>query len=170
MGHCRGNRVFLSPPVLPEMASWNSLLTEEQLWCPICLEVFTRPVSTPCGHNFCMSCIATCWKDTSSCQCPVCKDTFWVRPDLKVNTFISELAEHFRVDATGSCLQCLMSSCQRHLEPQRRRAAGPPPGSAPGGQRAPPPQHHLYAAGTQGHDRPDGAGLEQSSADDVGPG
>lgn len=74
------------------MASGSSLLSEEQFLCPICLDVFTRPVSTPCGHNFCMSCITTYWNNAPVCQCPVCKEQFQRRPDLKVNTFISELA------------------------------------------------------------------------------
>ncbi|CAG01905.1 unnamed protein product, partial [Tetraodon nigroviridis] len=29
--------------------------------CSICLEVFTRPVSTSCGHNFCIECIQNYW-------------------------------------------------------------------------------------------------------------
>uniref|UniRef100_A0A3Q0QPS6 Uncharacterized protein n=1 Tax=Amphilophus citrinellus TaxID=61819 RepID=A0A3Q0QPS6_AMPCI len=63
--------------------------------CPICLDVFTRPVSTPCGHNFCMSCITSYWNDAPVCQCPICKEHFQRIPDLKVNTFISELASNF---------------------------------------------------------------------------
>lgn len=74
------------------MASGSSLLFEEQFLCPICLDVFTRPVSTPCGHNFCMSCITNYWDNAGFSQCPVCKEQFQRRPDLKVNTFISELA------------------------------------------------------------------------------
>nr|CBN81604.1 Uncharacterized protein [Dicentrarchus labrax] len=77
------------------MASSSSLLSEEQFLCPICLDVFNRPVSTPCGHNFCMSCITTYWTNAPVCQCPVCKAAFERRPDLKVNTFISELASQF---------------------------------------------------------------------------
>eukprot|EP00064_Thunnus_orientalis_P023771 superscaffoldBa00009342_g24031 len=77
------------------MASSSSLLSEEQFLCPICLDMFTQPVSTPCGHNFCMSCISCYWNDIPVCRCPVCKETFETRPDLKVNTFISELESQF---------------------------------------------------------------------------
>ncbi|XP_070783360.1 E3 ubiquitin-protein ligase TRIM21-like [Enoplosus armatus] len=136
------------------MASSNSLLTEQQFLCPICLDVFARPVSTPCGHNFCMSCISCYWDDTPACQCPICKETFERRPDLKVNTFISELASQFmslqvtdahiwgmeqqqascggtvlcdictdtQQEAVKSCLECLTSYCDAHLEPHHRAA------------------------------------------------
>ncbi|XP_068438749.1 E3 ubiquitin-protein ligase TRIM39-like [Clinocottus analis] len=136
------------------MASGSSLLSEEQLLCPICLDVFKRPVSTPCGHNFCMSCISTYWDDIPATQCPVCKETFERRPDLKVNTFISELTSQFmslqvtdahiwspdqqqalgggavlcdictdtQREAVRSCLECLTSYCDVHLEPHHRAA------------------------------------------------
>ncbi|XP_040032950.2 E3 ubiquitin-protein ligase TRIM39 [Gasterosteus aculeatus] len=132
----------------------SSVLSEDQLLCPICLDVLTRPVSTPCGHNFCMSCITRYWDDIPVGQCPVCKATFESRPDLKVNTFISELASKFMslqvagalarrpdrrqagcgaavrcdvcTDAQGyavrSCLECLTSYCDVHLEPHHRAA------------------------------------------------
>uniref|UniRef100_A0A7N6A4B1 B30.2/SPRY domain-containing protein n=1 Tax=Anabas testudineus TaxID=64144 RepID=A0A7N6A4B1_ANATE len=43
-------------PLLPQcvdMAAASCLLTEDQFLCSICLDVFTDPVSIPCGHNFC---------------------------------------------------------------------------------------------------------------------
>ncbi|XP_061564825.1 E3 ubiquitin-protein ligase TRIM39-like [Cololabis saira] len=130
----------------------NSLLSEEQFLCPICLDVFKRPVSTPCGHNFCMVCLTCYWDDARVCQCPVCKEQFQRRPDLKVNTFISEMASQFmslnvtnaenefadqqqgncgdvvlcdictetQREAAKSCLECLSSYCNDHLEPHHR--------------------------------------------------
>uniref|UniRef100_A0A3B3BNL9 Uncharacterized protein n=1 Tax=Oryzias melastigma TaxID=30732 RepID=A0A3B3BNL9_ORYME len=97
------------------MAS-GSLFSEEQFLCPICLDVFKRPVTTPCGHNFCLSCITSYWDTVPASKCPICKETFYKRPDLKVNTFISELAAHSASsvtchlcedkDAIKSCLEC----------------------------------------------------------------
>uniref|UniRef100_A0A3P9DR82 RING-type domain-containing protein n=1 Tax=Maylandia zebra TaxID=106582 RepID=A0A3P9DR82_9CICH len=43
---------------------------EFHLLCPVCLSVFTKPVSIPCGHNFCMNCITDYWSTLSVLQCP----------------------------------------------------------------------------------------------------
>uniref|UniRef100_A0A667X9K4 Bloodthirsty-related gene family, member 25 n=1 Tax=Myripristis murdjan TaxID=586833 RepID=A0A667X9K4_9TELE len=124
--------------IFPDMASAGSLLSEEQFLCPICLDVFTQPVSTPCGHNYCRDCIQGYWHSTKLPQCPMCKHKFYRRPDLKVNTFILEVASQFkrslsalygevscdvcngkRVKALKSCLDCLASYCETHLEPHQ---------------------------------------------------
>ncbi|KAF5893795.1 E3 ubiquitin-protein ligase TRIM39-like isoform X1, partial [Clarias magur] len=79
------------------MASSSNLLYEEQLLCSICLDVFTDPVSTPCGHNFCMICLKDFWDRSSKWQCPMCVAEFPKRPELRVNTFISELIAQFKM-------------------------------------------------------------------------
>ncbi|XP_071393078.1 E3 ubiquitin-protein ligase TRIM39-like [Centroberyx affinis] len=129
------------------MSAASCLLSEEQFLCSICLDVFTDPVSTPCGHNFCKNCITQHWDVSVQCQCPMCKKVLKRRPKLHVNTFISEMAAQFRKSAqmkasscpdqrcakpgevpcdvcTGtklkalkSCLVCLASYCETHLEP-----------------------------------------------------
>uniref|UniRef100_A0A3P9C0P3 Zinc finger protein RFP-like n=1 Tax=Maylandia zebra TaxID=106582 RepID=A0A3P9C0P3_9CICH len=78
------------------MSAASCLLSEDQSLCSICLNVFTDPVSTPCGHNFCNICISQHWDISERCQCPVCKKAFEVRPELHINTFISEMVSQFR--------------------------------------------------------------------------
>ncbi|XP_029934184.1 E3 ubiquitin-protein ligase TRIM68-like [Myripristis murdjan] len=89
------------------MASCSSFLSEEQFLCSVCLDVFNLPVSTPCGHNFCQACITIYWDSEAVYKCPLCKTTFQSRPDLKVNTWISGLAEQFKISLqladNGSC-------------------------------------------------------------------
>ncbi|XP_049429430.1 E3 ubiquitin-protein ligase TRIM21-like isoform X1 [Epinephelus fuscoguttatus] len=81
------------------MSAASCLLTEDQFLCSICLDVFTDPVSTPCGHNFCKTCITEQWNINVPYQCPNCKKVFNTRPELQVNTFISEMAAQFRQSA-----------------------------------------------------------------------
>ncbi|XP_041650745.1 E3 ubiquitin-protein ligase TRIM21-like [Cheilinus undulatus] len=129
------------------MSAASCLLTEDQFLCSICLKVFTDPVTLSCGHNFCQNCITEHWDSNVSCQCPNCKEMFSTRPQLKINTFIKETSAQFRQsaqqkssssserqvskpgevpcdDCTGtkvkalkSCLVCLASYCETHLEP-----------------------------------------------------
>ncbi|XP_067267874.1 E3 ubiquitin-protein ligase TRIM39-like [Chanodichthys erythropterus] len=135
-----------SVDVPPLMSSSSSPLTEE-LQCSICLDVFTDPVSTPCGHNFCKTCLNKCWDNSQTCNCPNCKETFKIRPDLKINTTLRELVDHYKkksparkpevlkkpevlcdvceerkLEALKSCLVCQSSYCETHLEPHLRVA------------------------------------------------
>ncbi|XP_075945832.1 E3 ubiquitin-protein ligase TRIM21-like [Anarhichas minor] len=81
------------------MSAASCLLTEDQFLCSICLDVFTDPVLIPCGHNFCKACITEHWDIDAPYQCPNCKKGFNTRPELRVNTFISEMAAQFRQSA-----------------------------------------------------------------------
>ena len=78
------------------MAAASCLLTEDQFLCSICLDVFTDPVATPCGHNYCKTCITRHWDINVPLQCPVCHEVFYTRPELQVNTFISQMVAQFR--------------------------------------------------------------------------
>ncbi|XP_060781037.1 E3 ubiquitin-protein ligase TRIM39-like [Neoarius graeffei] len=114
----------------------SSLLTKEQLLCSICLDVFTDPLSTPCGHNFCKSCLTQCWEKSQRCHCPLCKEKFTKKPELKINTILREVADLFKkkrgpdkpevlcdactgekLKALKSCLDCGLTFCKTHLEP-----------------------------------------------------
>ncbi|XP_019210486.1 E3 ubiquitin-protein ligase TRIM21-like [Oreochromis niloticus] len=81
------------------MSAASNLRSEDQFLCSICLDVFTDPVTTSCGHNFCKTCISQHWDMNQSSQCPMCKETFYTRPQLRVNTFISEMVAQFRREA-----------------------------------------------------------------------
>ncbi|XP_067228532.1 E3 ubiquitin-protein ligase TRIM39-like isoform X1 [Chanodichthys erythropterus] len=121
------------------MASSSGPALNEELQCSICLEVFTDPVTTPCGHNFCRTCLSKCWTNTQSCFCPFCKETFSKSHDLKINSTLREVVQHFKEKldlgesevlcdicderkqkAVKSCLTCQSSYCDDHLEPHLR--------------------------------------------------
>uniref|UniRef100_A0A8C9RV29 E3 ubiquitin-protein ligase TRIM39-like n=1 Tax=Scleropages formosus TaxID=113540 RepID=A0A8C9RV29_SCLFO len=85
------------------MASPSTLLSAEHFTCSLCLEVFNNPVSTPCGHSFCVACISSFWAQGDHCLCPKCEKNFLGRPELCDNTFARDMAEQFkRMTASGS--------------------------------------------------------------------
>ncbi|KAM9359075.1 E3 ubiquitin-protein ligase TRIM21-like [Symphorus nematophorus] len=81
------------------MSAASCLMSEDQFLCSICLDVFTDPVTTSCGHNFCKNCITKHWNINVPYQCPSCKEVFNTRPQLKVNTLLSEMVAQFRQSA-----------------------------------------------------------------------
>ncbi|XP_069470882.1 E3 ubiquitin-protein ligase TRIM50 [Ambystoma mexicanum] len=49
-------------------------LLEDQLQCPICLEVFKEPLMLQCGHSYCKSCLVSLSGDLDiQFLCPVCR-------------------------------------------------------------------------------------------------
>ncbi|XP_056298343.1 E3 ubiquitin-protein ligase TRIM39-like [Pseudoliparis swirei] len=68
---------------------------EEQFMCCICLDIFTDPTSTPCGHNFCLNCIEGYWDTKRECECPLCKQTFSIRPKLSINYGFAEIIDFY---------------------------------------------------------------------------
>uniref|UniRef100_A0A3B3ZBI8 RING-type domain-containing protein n=1 Tax=Periophthalmus magnuspinnatus TaxID=409849 RepID=A0A3B3ZBI8_9GOBI len=69
----------------------SNAFLEDQLRCIICLDFFKSPVSIPCGHNFCLGCIKRFWDTRHKAECPLCKETFKSRPNLRVNVALRDI-------------------------------------------------------------------------------
>uniref|UniRef100_A0A3Q1EU33 B box-type domain-containing protein n=1 Tax=Acanthochromis polyacanthus TaxID=80966 RepID=A0A3Q1EU33_9TELE len=112
------------------MAQAAILLDEEKLSCSICLELLNDPVTVPCGKIH---------------SCPQCRQQFTTMPVLMKSTMLAKLMEELKkaglLDASPdhsyagpedvacdfcdgrkqkafkSCLTCMASYCELHLQP-----------------------------------------------------
>lgn len=88
----RSARMAVPPPPSIDLARCSS---EPLFECAVCTETFSDPVSTPCGHTFCMLCLRQ-WIErgqaTPPPRCPVCRNEITQDPaSLHVNIVLADL-------------------------------------------------------------------------------
>ncbi|KAG2464668.1 tripartite motif-containing protein 16-like [Polypterus senegalus] len=135
------------------MAAPPLSLSADRYSCSVCLDVLKEPVTIPCGHNYCMRCINNYWDQSDkegTYNCPQCRRTFNVRPELSKNAMLKDIIEKLKsmevdVDppqcsagpddvpcdvcpvskrsAVKTCMTCMISYCETHLQPHKEHGA-----------------------------------------------
>ncbi len=135
--------VFVSLYSRRNMAEARISVDQNEFTCPVCLDLLKDPVTIHCGHSYCKICITGCWDLEDQMRvysCPQCRQTFSPRPALGKNTILAEMVEKLKktklsddcdagagdvqcdvctgrkYKAVKSCLVCLNSYCQTHLD------------------------------------------------------
>ncbi len=135
--------MFVSLYSSSKMAEARISVDQKEFMCAVCLDLLKDPVTIQCGHSYCKSCITGCWNQEDQMRvysCPQCRQTFCPRPALARNTMLAEVVEKLKktklpadcyagagdvqcdvctgrtYKAVKSCLVCLNSYCQNHLE------------------------------------------------------
>ncbi|XP_067314275.1 tripartite motif-containing protein 16-like [Pseudorasbora parva] len=126
------------------MAEARISVDQDELKCPLCLDLLKDPVTIPCGHSYCKTCITNCWDQKGKKRvysCPQCRQTFSPRPTLGKKNILAKLFQKKlkktklsadcyagfgdvecdvctgrKYKAIKSCLVCQESFCQTHFD------------------------------------------------------
>ena len=127
----------------PSSSSSPGLLKlEEQLTCPVCLDLYTNPKTLPCLHSFCEACIERFPQDkegeTYYLSCPTCRhrtelpggetgafpEAFTINNLKDAHSLLKKVSDPQQVtcdncnaaNATGYCKDCSKFLCQKCMD------------------------------------------------------
>ncbi|XP_029930623.1 E3 ubiquitin/ISG15 ligase TRIM25-like [Myripristis murdjan] len=118
-----------------EMAQRGNQSDLAKFYCSSCLDLLEDPVTIPCGHSYCMSCIESCWDEEEQMEihsCPQCRQTAEIVEGIEKmglqdappvlcyagpGDVACDVCTGRKLKALQSCLVCLKSYCGKHLHP-----------------------------------------------------
>ena len=133
----------------PSSSSSPGLLKlEEQLTCPVCLDLYTNPKTLPCLHSFCEACIERFPQDkegeTYYLSCPTCRHrtelpgggagafpvAFYINNLKDVHSLLKKVSDPQQVtcdncttvNATGYCKECNQFLCTECISMHKKWA------------------------------------------------
>ncbi|XP_067871962.1 E3 ubiquitin/ISG15 ligase TRIM25-like [Heterodontus francisci] len=109
---------------------------DEELTCPICLQIYIDPVTLACKHSFCRCCLEESLPESGSelPRCPECRAGERPKPPMERNFKLAKVAGEYlgletaqsgvlcsycirsQQAAVKTCLKCEASMCPMHLK------------------------------------------------------
>ncbi|XP_069025625.1 E3 ubiquitin-protein ligase TRIM35-like [Embiotoca jacksoni] len=90
-------------------------ISEEDLCCPVCQDIFEDPVVLSCSHSFCKECLQRWWRDKPTQECPVCKTRSSKRNPPR-NLVLKKLCETFLLEREQKASTESEPLCSLHSE------------------------------------------------------
>ncbi|XP_072768993.1 tripartite motif-containing protein 16-like [Nerophis lumbriciformis] len=133
------------------MAAATISVEQDELICSVCLELLREPVTLPCGHSYCLTCVQDYWsgsRQKGQYTCPQCRQVFSPKPPLNRNQVLGELLDKLQQSglkdaplptrdvkcglcpsgeesrAVKSCVTCSEFYCAAHLRAHEGRFRG----------------------------------------------
>uniref|UniRef100_A0A8C8T8A2 Tripartite motif-containing protein 5-like n=1 Tax=Peromyscus maniculatus bairdii TaxID=230844 RepID=A0A8C8T8A2_PERMB len=101
------------------MDSSVMFMMEEEVTCPICLELLNEPVSADCDHSFCRACITLNYESSKSKEgegvCPVCRVSY-LFGNLRPNRHVANIVERLKGLKSNLKKQQKVNVCAQHGE------------------------------------------------------
>nr|CBN80636.1 Uncharacterized protein [Dicentrarchus labrax] len=90
-------------------------ISEDDLSCPVCQDIFKNPVVLSCSHSFCKDCLQTWWRGKPTQNCPICKKRS-SRSDPPRNLILKNLCETFLLGRDPRVSAKSVALCSLHSE------------------------------------------------------
>ncbi|KAK5848249.1 hypothetical protein PBY51_005880 [Eleginops maclovinus] len=83
---------------MAQAQSEQSSVLQEELTCPVCLDLYRDPHLLPCGHNFCKNCLNRLKRqaDRGRFRCPECRDSHRCGLNFQKNFKLANIADDYR--------------------------------------------------------------------------
>lgn len=104
--------MFLFPPDFFNMSASESEASSSkqdhlealsmELTCPICLQLFSEPVSLPCGHIYCFGCLQTMGEGLDQFSCPECQTKYSGTKTLVKNFKMCNIVETYKATTSAA--------------------------------------------------------------------
>ncbi|XP_060922313.1 E3 ubiquitin/ISG15 ligase TRIM25 [Limanda limanda] len=80
-------------------ARLETSVLQEELTCPVCLDLYRDPFLLPCGHNFCKTCLDRLKRqaERGRFRCPECRDSHRCTTSFQKNFKLANIADDYRL-------------------------------------------------------------------------